>query len=141
MKFVNWRVGELVNPAVAACADSKTHQFTNSPTHQLAGAVLMVFLAALLVSGCARAHAKTVPEVPDAPLTVPPPPPRDIEPADVEPPPPPPPAPEAPRTTPPAPRPRPTPPREQPKPEPPKVDQPAEPPKPAEEAPRGGTTL
>jgi len=106
-----------------------------------ASVLAAVALFAMIATGCTRAHAKTIPEVPDAPLDVPAPPPRDIEPADVEPPPPPAPAPETPRTTPPAPRPRATPPREQPKPDAPKVDQPAEPPKPAEEAPRPSTTL
>ena len=94
----------------------------------------------LLLSGCTRANAKTMPDLPDAPLDVPAPPPRDVEPADVEAPPPPAPepVPEPPRTLPP--RPRPAPPREQPRVEPPKPEPvPAEPPKPAEEAPRGAT--
>src|SRR5687767_9635919 len=95
----------------------------------------------LVLSGCARANAKTMPELPDAPLTVPPPPERDIESVDVEAPPPPPPepAPEPPRTQPP--RPRPAPAREQPRVEPPKPEPPpAEPPKPAEEPPRGAAS-
>lgn len=95
----------------------------------------------LLLSGCARANAKTIPEFPDAPLNVPPPPERDIESVGVEEPPPPPPepAPEPPRTLPP--RPRPAPAREQPRVEPPKPEPPpAEPPKPAEEPPRGATS-
>ena len=95
----------------------------------------------LLLSGCARANAKTIPELPDAPLNVPPPPERDIESVDVEAPPPPPPepAPEPPRTVPP--RPRPAPAREQPRVEPPKPEPPpAEAPKPAEEPPRTTTS-
>lgn len=95
----------------------------------------------LLLSGCARAQAKTVPDLPDAPLNVPPPPERDVEAVDVEAPPPPPPepVPEPPRTVPP--RPRPAPAREQPRAEPPKPEPPsAEPPKPAEEPPRTTTS-
>jgi hypothetical protein len=96
----------------------------------------------LLLSGCTRAHAKTVPQLPDAALDVPPPPERDIEPVEVEAPPapqPPAPAPESPRTQPP--RPRPTPAREQPRTEPPKPEPPVEAPKPVEEPPRTSTTL
>lgn len=101
----------------------------------LAGSCLLV------CSGCLRAHAKTAPALPDAPLVVPPAPDRDIETADVEAPPPPPPepAPEPPRTLPP--RPRPAPVREQPRAEPPKQEPPpAETPRPAEEPPRGAST-
>jgi hypothetical protein len=85
-----------------------------------------------------------MPQLPDAPLDVPPAPERDIEQPEVEAPPPPQPptpAPELPRTQPP--RPRPAPAREQPKTEPPKPAEPAppvEPPKPAEEPPRGTTS-
>jgi hypothetical protein len=89
------------------------------------------------ISGCARAHAKTVPQQPDASLDVPAPPERDVEPAEVEAPPPPQPptpAPESPRAQPP--RPRPAPAREQPRAEPPKPEPAPEPPKPAEEPPR-----
>jgi outer membrane biosynthesis protein TonB len=93
------------------------------------GAVALLMLAA---SGCARAHAKAIPEIPDAPLDVPAAPPRDVAPVDVEPPAPPEPAPEPPRVAPP-PRPRPAPPREQPKVEP-KPEPAAEPPKPEEPA-------
>jgi len=100
-------------------------------------AVVVVMFAALLVSGCARAHAKAVPELPDAPLNVPAPPPRDIE-LPAEPQVPPVPAPEPPRATPP-PRPRPAPPREPPKAEP-KPEPPPEPPK-TEEPPRNPPTL
>jgi DNA polymerase III subunit gamma/tau len=97
----------------------------------------------LLLSGCTRAHAKTVPQLPDAALDVPAPPERDIEPVEVEAPPTPQapaPAPESPRTQPP--RPRPAPAREQPKTEPPKPEPtpPVEAPKPVEESPRGSPT-
>jgi outer membrane biosynthesis protein TonB len=140
MKLVSWRLGELVSSGRSADARSEsTHELTHSLTHQLAAAALGVLLVALVVSGCTRAHAKATPDPPDAPLDVPVPPPRDIEPADVEPPPPPAPIPETPRVTPPPPRPRPAPPREQPKPEPPKAE--PEPVKPAEEPPRAPTTL
>jgi outer membrane biosynthesis protein TonB len=92
----------------------------------------------LLLSGCTRAHAKTMPQLPDAALDVPPAPERDIEQAEVEAPPPPQPpapAPESPRTQPP--RPRPAPAREQPRVEPkPEPAPPVETPKPAEEPPR-----
>jgi len=95
-------------------------------------------LVALVASGCTRAHARTMPQLPDAALDVPPPPERDIETAEVEAPPPPQPpapAPESPRTQPP--RPRPAPAREQPRVEPkPEPAPPVEPPKPAEEPPR-----
>jgi outer membrane biosynthesis protein TonB len=99
-----------------------------------------LFVIALLASssiGCARAHARTVPQQPDAALEVPPPPDRNVEPAEVEAPPPPEPptpAPEAPRAQPP--RPRPTPPREPRPTETPKPEPAPEPPKPAEEPPR-----
>ena len=95
----------------------------------------------LLLSGCARAQAKTAPDIPDAPLHVPPPPERDVEAVDVAAPPPPPPEPapaEPPRTAPP--RPRPSPAREQPRAEPPKPEPPPEPPKPAEEPVRTTTS-
>jgi outer membrane biosynthesis protein TonB len=105
----------------------------------------VVVLVALVATGCTRAHAKTMPQLPDAALDVPPAPERDIEPAEVEAPPPPQPpapAPESPRTQPP--RPRPAPAREQPRTEPPKPEPaptpPAEAPKPAEEPPRGSPT-
>ena len=98
----------------------------------------VVVLAALIASGCTRAHAKTMPQLPDAALDVPPPPERDIEPVEVEAPPPPQPptpAPESPRTQPP--RPRPAPAREQPRTEPkPEPTPPVEAPKPAEVPPR-----
>jgi len=92
----------------------------------------------LLLSGCTRAHAKAMPQLPDAALDVPPPPERDIERAEVEEAPPPPqppaPAPESPRTQPP--RPRPAPARDQPRVEPKPEPAPVETPKPAEEPPR-----
>ncbi len=101
-------------------------------------ALSVVALLAVGSMGCARAHAKTVPQQPDAALDVPAPPDRDIKPAEVEAPPPPQPpepAPESPRAQPP--RPRPAPAREQPRPAEPKPEPaPAEPAKPAEEAPK-----
>jgi hypothetical protein len=106
---------------------------------------LVTGFCVLLVTGCARAHAKTTPELPDAALEVPLPPAHDVEPPDVEAPPPPPPAPapEPPRTTPPRTTRPPAPTREQPRTDPPKPETPppAEPPKPPEEAGRGGNTL
>lgn len=111
-------------------------------------AVLHFCVAALLVSACASAQAKTAPNSP--PLEVPAPPPRDVEPNDVEVPPPVPlveePARRAPARPPATPgRGQPAPRAEAPKPaEPPKVE-PAPPvveaPKPAEEPPRPPTTL
>jgi hypothetical protein len=104
----------------------------------LCALVLSVCFIAGVASGCTRAHAKTMPPLPDAALDVPPPPERDIERAEVEAPPPPQPpapAPESPRTQPP--RPRPAPARDQPRVEPkPEPAPPVETPKPAEEPPR-----
>jgi hypothetical protein len=101
-------------------------------------ALSVVAFLALSSIGCARAHAKTVPQQPDAALDVPAPPDRDIKPAEVEAPPPPQPpepAPESPRAQPP--RPRPAPAREQPRPAEPKPEPAStEPAKPAEEAPK-----
>ena len=111
-----------------------------------------LFLAAaasgclLSLAGCSRLHARTTPDVP--PLEMPPPPPRLVEPADVEPPPPVA-LPEEPARNPAATnrRPAPSQPRpEPPKQEPPKVDQTvppvaAEPPKAAEDVPKPATTL
>ena len=102
----------------------------------LCSLVISVFLLTA-VSGCTRAHAKTVPQTPDAALDIPAPPDRDVQATEVqEPPPPEPPtpAPESPRTQPP--RPRPAPAREQPRPTEPKPEPAAEAPKPVEEAPR-----
>lgn len=123
-------------------AARSTHVIRSARCPRFALVLSVVVLLAAGCAGCVRAHAKTEPQVPDAPLEVPAPPPRDVEPADVEEPPPPPPAPapEPPRTLPP--RPRPAPPREQPRAEPPKPEPPpAEPPKPVEEPPRGSNTL
>lgn len=102
-------------------------------------AVLLFCLAAVPLAGCTHAQAKSTPDMP--PLAMPAPPPRDVEPSDVEVPPPLPLVPE-PAHNPPA-RPRPTPaPRTEPRPEPPKPEQPpAEPPKPAEEPIRPPTIL
>jgi protein TonB len=107
-------------------------------------ALLPFCLAGLLVSSCTRAQAKITP---DAPLDVPAPPPRDVEPIESEPPPVVPLAQEPARNTPA--RPRPSPPREQPRQEPARVEPPkpeapttppAEPPKPAEEPPKTPAT-
>jgi hypothetical protein len=91
------------------------------------------------LAGCTHAQAKSTPDMP--PLNMPAPPPRDVEPSDVEVPPPVPLVAE-PAHNPPT-RPRPTPPpRTEPKPEPPKPEPPpAEPPKPAEEPIRPPTIL
>jgi hypothetical protein len=101
-------------------------------------AFLPVCLAIVFASGCARAKAKTVP---DAPLDMPAPPPRDVEPIESEPPQVVPLAQEPARNTPA--RPRPVPPREQPRPEPARPAEaprpetpPVEPPKPVEEPPK-----
>ena len=107
-------------------------------------ALLPFCLAGLLVSSCTRAQAKITP---DAPLDVPAPPPRDVEPIESEPPPVVPLAQEPARNTPARPRPSPT--REQPRQEPARVEPPkpeapttppAEPPKPAEEPPKTPAT-
>jgi len=106
-----------------------------------------VALLAPLVSGCIRTQAKTIP---DAPLDMPAPPPREAEPSEAEAPAPVPLVAEPARNN--AARPRPVTPREQPrteapkpeppKPEPPKIEPPpAEPPKPAEDPARPPTTL
>jgi hypothetical protein len=110
-------------------------------------AFLPFCLAAICLSACTRTHAKTAP---DAPLDVPAPPPRDVEPNETEPPPVVPLAQEPARNTPARPRPAPATPREQPHPEPSRPEPsrpeppPAEAPKPppaAEEAPKPTTTL
>jgi type IV secretory pathway VirB10-like protein len=95
----------------------------------------------VLLSGCAHAQAKATPELP--PLTMPPPPPRDVEPSEVDAPPPVPLAAEPAHSTPTRPRPAPPAPRpESPKVEPPKVEAPpVEPPKAVEEPARPQTTL
>jgi outer membrane biosynthesis protein TonB len=101
---------------------------------------------AVLASGCAKAHAKTTP---DAPLDMPLPPPREVEPTEADAPPPVPLVQEPARATLP-PRPRPAPPREppraEPKPEAPKQEPPKTEPappdaKPADEQPHVPTTL
>jgi len=98
----------------------------------------------VLASGCAKAHAKTTP---DAPLDVPLPPTRDVEPAESDAPPGVPLVTEPARNLPPRPRPAPAPPprpetprTETPRTEPPKPETPAEV-KPVEEAPHPPTTL
>src|SRR4051812_40974024 len=106
-------------------------------------AVLPFCLPALFFAGCSHVAAKTSPDMPG--LEMPAPPPRDVEPSDVEVPPPVPLATEPAHNPPPRPRPatpapRPAEPRtEAPKPEPPTPV--IEPQKPAEEAPRPPTTL
>jgi outer membrane biosynthesis protein TonB len=89
---------------------------------------------------CARARAKTAPDMP--PLDVPAAPPRDVEPVETEPPPPVPLPGEPARRAPVRPRPQPR--AEPPRPEPPKPEskpEPPEPPRPAEEAPRPPSPL
>jgi len=101
-------------------------------------------LALLSAAGCARAKAKTVPDVPPA-LDVPAPPARDVETNETEPPQPVPLPQEPARNAPPRPRPAPptTPKAEQPRQEPPKPEAApeGEVPKPAEEPARPPTTL
>ena len=104
-------------------------------------ALLPFCLSALFVTGCAHAAAKATPDMPA--LAMPAPPPRDVEPTEVETPPPVSLATEPARNTPARPRPAPTsrpePPKAEPaKPEPPVVEPP---PKPPEEPPRAPTTL
>ena len=112
------------------------------PCPRFASVYWVAVLLAVAMTGCARAHAKTVPDLPDAPLVVPPPPPHDVVSTDVEAPQPPPPAPApepAPQTVPP--RPRPAAAREQPRAEAPKPEPPPPEPKPADEPPRPTNTL
>lgn len=107
----------------------------------------LVVAVCVLASGCAKARAKTMP---DAPLDMPLPPPREVAPREeAEAPPPVPLVAEPARTLPPRPRPSPAPPREQPRVEPKPDPAKAEPPrqetppvdnKPAEE-PHAPTTL
>jgi outer membrane biosynthesis protein TonB len=102
-------------------------------------AFLLIGLAALPLAACTHAQAKAAPDMP--PLTMPAPPPRDVEPSDVEAPPPVPLVAEPAHTAPARPRPAPAPKSEPPKAEPPKPEPPpTEPPKPAEE-PKPPTTL
>jgi hypothetical protein len=101
----------------------------------------LLVVMAPLAAACTHAQAKTTPDMPA--LEMPAPPPRDVEPADVEAPPPVPLVTEPARNAPARPRPS-TPTRTEPsraepvKPEPPPA---VEPPKPAEEPPRPPTTL
>jgi len=102
-------------------------------------AILLFGLAALPLAGCTHAQAKATPDMP--PLAMPAPPPRDVEPSDVEAPPPVPLVAEPAHSAPARPRPAPAPKSEPPKAEPPKPEPPAaEAPKPAEE-PKPPTTL
>ena len=107
----------------------------------LAALLSFCCLATVFAAGCTRAKAKTVP---DAPLDMPAPPARDVEPAESEPPPVVPLAQEPAHNTPT--RPRPAPQRDQPRaeparPEPPRPEPPpVEPPKPAEEPPKTPAT-
>jgi len=104
--------------------------------------LLPLVLVSVVASGCMRTAAKTAP---DAPLDMPAPPPREMEPNETETPAPVPLVIEPARSTPP--RPRPAAPREQParveppKPEPPKIEPPVEAPKPVEEPIRSPSTL
>jgi hypothetical protein len=104
----------------------------------------LLAVCVLMSGACAKARAKTAP---DAPLDMPLPPPREVEPTEAEAPPPMPLVPEPARSLPP--RPRPPAPREQPRAEP-KADAKPEPPKPEpapaevkppEEVPHTPTTL
>ncbi len=115
--------------------------FCLSTLNSCLSALLPFCLAGVFISGCTRAQAKITP---DAPLDMPAPPPRDVEPPESDPPP----VPltqEPPRNT--TARPRPAPAREPPRSEPSKPDpakpelQPVEPPKLAEEPPKPPTTL
>jgi outer membrane biosynthesis protein TonB len=104
-------------------------------------ALLLFCLSALplILAGCAHAQARTTP---DAPLDMPAPPPRDVEPNDADVQPPAPLVPEPVRSAPARPRPAPPPRAEPPKAESPKPDATAaESPRPAEEAPKPPTTL
>ena len=116
------------------CTDARMHECTDARMHKRTVcivALLHLCIAAFLIAGCTRAHAKTAPDAP--PLDMPVPPPRDVEPKVAEVPAPAPLAeePEPARRAPA--RPRPAPPRSEPA--------PAEPPKPVEEPARPPTTL
>jgi outer membrane biosynthesis protein TonB len=104
-------------------------------------ALLLFCFAALSSAACVRAAAKTTPDMPA--LAMPEPPPRDVEPTEVETPAPVPLVTEPSRNTPARPRPTAPPPRTEPKPEPPKPEPPAtvEAPKPPEEPAKPPTTL
>ncbi|HEX3644323.1 MAG TPA: hypothetical protein VHT95_01880 [Vicinamibacterales bacterium] len=100
----------------------------------------ILVLMAPLAAGCRHAQAKTSPETPA--LEMPSPPPREVEPMEVEVPPPVGLVTEPAHNQPARPRPSPPPTRVEPKPEPPKVETPAvEAPKPPEEPPKPQTTL
>ena len=104
-------------------------------------ALLAVCLGAVSLSACTHAAAKTTPDMPA--LAMPAPPPRDVEPAEIETPGPVPLATEPARNAPARPRPVTPPVRNEPKPEPPKPEPapPVELPKPAEEPVKPPTTL
>jgi hypothetical protein len=103
-------------------------------------AVLLFGLTALSLAGCTHAQAKATPDMP--PLTMPAPPPRDVEPSDVEAPPPVPLVAEPAHSAPARPRPTPAPRPEAPKVEPVKPEPPStEPAKPAEEPIKPPATL
>ena len=99
----------------------------------------LLVVMAPLAAGCTHAQAKTTPDMPA--LVMPAPPPRDVEPTEVEAPPPVSLATEPARNTPARPRPAATPRPEPPKAEPPKPEPPVvEPPKPPEDPPRPPTS-
>ena len=103
--------------------------------------LLPLVLVSVVASGCMRTAAKTAP---DAPLDMPAPPPREMEPNETETPAPVPLVTEPARNTPPRPRPVPREPParvEPPKPEPPKIEPPVEAPKPVEEPIKSPSTL
>ena len=103
--------------------------------------LLLCCLPALLAAGCTHAQAKTTPDMPA--LAMPAPPPRDVEPTEVETPAPVSLATEPARNAPARPRPAAPPARTEPKPEPPKPEPPppVDPPKAAEEPIKPPTTL
>ena len=105
-------------------------------------ALCLFCLSASMLAGCTHAAAKTTPDMPA--LAMPAPPPRDVEPAEVDTPAPVSLATEPARNAPARPRPAAPPPKIEPKPEPPKPEPPpavVEPPKPAEEPVKPPTTL
>ncbi len=111
---------------------------------RFAAFAVMVLPVTVMLAGCARAKAKTIPDAPP-PLEVPAPPPRDVETNETEPPQPMPLPQEPSRNAPPRPRPAPAqqPRTEQPRTEAPKPETPpeGEQPKPPEEPPKPPTTL
>ena len=101
-------------------------------------AVLVFCLSAVPLAGCTHAQAKATPDMP--PLAMPAPPPRDVEPTEIDAPEPLPLVAEPAHTAPARPRPAPPPKTEPAKIEPPKPEPvPVEPPKPAEEPPKPPT--